>query len=444
MQRTVLIVAVVVLTASLAGAPGPASAQSNDELVTLTIEVVNPSSNQRLGDVTLVVSWDGGQERVTTASNGQALVDVPEAASVEITTDDDRYTRNEPYRIRVATERSHTIEVSRKADLDVVVTDAEGTVSDARVTLAQDGIEVVSGRTDDEGRYQSGTVAQGEYTLSVVKPGYYRTTRTVIVAGSPEERVSIERGRVDYDLIVEDPRFDPAQPVADATVSIEGVGEVSTDDNGAATPLLPVNSRLEVTVSKDGYGTVTETVTTTESEGSLVFELSREPSLSLTAVNERVVVGEVVPVEVTDAYGDPASGVTVRLDGEAVAQTDENGRATVRIESAGDHELTARGQGVTSEAVTVRGVGEGAETATADAQGTEAPETATGTTAPGDDAGSSPLTTFGPVVLVLLFVAVGAAYLYQRRQAGAPNPWADEEEGADADAAETGDDEEQW
>jgi hypothetical protein len=442
MQRTALIVAVVVLTASLAGAPAPASAQSDDELVTLTIEVVNPSSNQRLGDVTLVVSWDGGQERVTTASNGQALVDVPEAASVEITTDDDQYTRNEPYRIRVATERSHTIEVSRKADLDVTVTDAEGSVPDARVTLAQDGIEVVSGRTDAEGRYQSGTVAQGEYTLSVVKPGYYRTTRTVIVAGSPDETVSIERGRVDYDVIVEDPRFDPAQPVADATVSVEGVGEVTTDDNGAATPLLPVNSRLEVTVSKEGYGTVTETVTTTESEGSLVFELSREPSLSLTAVNERVVVGEVVPVEVTDAYGDPASGVTVRIDGEAVAQTDENGRATVRIESAGEHELTARGQGVTSEAVTVRGVGEGGETATAAAQETAAQETGTRTTAPGDDTGSSPLTTFGPVVVVLLLVVVGAAFLYQRRRSDASNPWADEEEEEAGDGSEAGDDEE--
>jgi hypothetical protein len=41
---------------------------------------------------------------------------------------------------------------------------------------------------------------------------------------------------------------------------------------------------------------------------------------------------------------------------------------------------------------------------------------------------------------VLLLVAVGAAYLSQRRRADASNPWADEEEG---DASATGDDE-QW
>ncbi|AUV82300.1 hypothetical protein C2R22_12140 [Salinigranum rubrum] len=441
MQRNALIVAGLVVVASLAGAPGTALAQSDDELVTLTIEVVNPSSNQRLGGVTLVATWNGGEERVTTASNGQALIDVPEAATVEITTDDDQYTRNEPYRIRVATERSHTIEVSRKADLDVVVNDAEGPVANARVTLSQDGVEVVSGRTDSDGLYQSGTVAQGEYTLAVVKPGYYRTTQDIVVAGSPERTVSIERGRVDYDVVVEDPHFDPARPVADATVSVQGVGEVQTDDNGAATQLLPVNSRLEVTVSKEGYETATETVTTNESESSLVFELSREATLSLTPVNTRVVVGEVVPVEVTNAYGEPASGVTVRLDGEAVARTDENGRATVRIESGGEHELTARGGGATSEAVTVRGVGEGGETATAETQETTEPETTRATTAPAGDSGPSPLTTFGPLVVVVLLIAVGAAYLYRRRRDDAPNPWADDEE---EEEPEADDDDEMW
>ncbi len=442
MQRTALIVAGLVVAASLAGVPGSALAQSDDKLVTLTIDVVNPSSNQRLGGVTLVATWDGGQERATTASNGRALIDVPEAATVEITTDDDQYIRNEPYRIRVATERSHTIEVSRKADLDVVVTDAEGPVADARVTLSQDGVEVVSGRTDSEGLYQSGTVAQGEYTLAVVKPGYYRTTREVVVAGSPERTVSIERGRVDYDVVVEDPYFDPARPVADATVSIDEVGEVRTDDNGAATQLLPVNSRFEVTVSKEGYETATETVTTNESEGSLVFELSREPTLSLTPLNTQVVVGEVVPVEVTNAYGEPAAGVTVRLDGETVAQTDENGRATVRIESSGEHELTARGGGVTSEAVTVQGVGEDGETTSTETQETTAPETSVATTVPAEGTGPSPLTVYGPVVVVVLVVALGAAYLYRRRRANAPNPWADDED--EEGEPDTDDEEETW
>ena len=97
MQRISLIVAGFVLVASLAGAAGPALAQS-DDMVTLTIEVVNPSTNQRLGGVTLLATWDGGESRATTASNGMVFIDVPEAASVEITPDDPSYTRNEPDR----------------------------------------------------------------------------------------------------------------------------------------------------------------------------------------------------------------------------------------------------------------------------------------------------------------------------------------------------------
>lgn len=431
MQRTTLFVVGLVLTASLAGAAGPALAQSDDDVVTLTIEVVNPSTNQRLGGVTLVATWDGGGEsRVTTASNGRVFIDVPEAASVEITPDDASYTRNDPYRIRVATEREHTIEVFRKADLDVVVDDAEGPVEDARVALAQDGIEVVSGRTDADGLFQSGTVAQGRYTLTAVKPGYYRFTEEVIVAGSPEETVRIERGRVDYDIVVEDPHFDPAEPVSDATVSIDGVGEFQTDQRGGAAVLLPVNSEVEIDVSKDGYETVTRTASVNESAGSVAFDISREPSLSLTALNERVVVGEVVPVEVTNAYGEPASGVAILVDGERVARTDSNGRATVRIQESGDRSIQARQGETTSASVTIRGIGEGSEGGEG-AQTATAQETTAATTAPAEGSGSSPLTTYGPIVaaIVGLLVVLGLVALYWRRRkdrTADPSAWADD------------------
>ncbi|WP_136590185.1 carboxypeptidase regulatory-like domain-containing protein [Salinigranum halophilum] len=426
MQRISLIVAGFVLVASLAGAAGPALAQS-DDMVTLTIEVVNPSTNQRLGGVTLLATWDGGESRATTASNGMVFIDVPEAASVEITPDDPSYTRNEPYFIRVATEREHTIEVFRKADIDVSVRDAEGPVADARVALSQDGIEAVSGRTDTDGQFRSGTIAQGRYTVTVVKAGYYRTTQDVIVAGSPEETVQIERGRVDYDILVEDPHFDPAEPVSNATVSIEGAGESVTDDRGSTASLLPVNSELEVTVSKEGYESVTRTVTTNESAGSLAFELSREPGLSLTALNERTVVGEMVPVEVTNAYGEPASGVTILVDGEAVAQTDQNGRATVRIEEPGDRSLQARRGGTTSESVTVRGIGEGG--ATESGATTDAGDQMTGTETD-DGSGGAATGLLGPIVaLVGLLVVLALGVLYWRRRearSADPSAWADD------------------
>jgi hypothetical protein len=428
MPRSPAIVLVVglVVVASLAGAAGSAAAQSDSEVVTLTIEVVNPSTNQRLGGVDLVARWNGGEATATTASNGRAFLDVPEAATVEITVEDDEYTRNEPYRIRVATEREHTIEVARQAELDVTVRDAEGPVADARVALRQDGIAVVTGRTDSDGRFDSGTVAQGRYTLSVVKPGYYRSTTEVIVAGSPERTVDIERGRVDYDVVVEDPHFDPARPVSDATVSIERVGDLTTGDRGAASTLVPVNSQLRVQVTKEGYGTATETITVNESAGSTVFSISREPSLSLTVLNERVVVGEVVAVEVTDAYGEPAAGVAIVVDGERVAETDSNGEATVRIEAAGENQLRARRGGTTSDQVTVRGVGEGGAEPTA-AQETE-PATATETATPGSTgSGLGPLAVFGPIVaLVVLGLVLVVGVVYWRRRGG-DDTWTDGE-----------------
>jgi hypothetical protein len=395
--------------------------------------VVVPSSNERLGGVTLVASWEDGETRATTASNGKVFMDVPRGASVEITLDDPEYTRNQPYRIRVATEKEHTIEVARKAEVDVVVSDAEGPIADANVVLRQDDTAVVTGRTDANGVFQSGTIEQGRYTVSVVKSGYYQTTREIIVAGSPERSVTIERGRVDYDVVVEDDHFDPAEPVADATVSIERVGDLTTDGRGAVATLLPVNSELRVQVSKDGYETTTRTVSVDESRGSLTLSISREPSLSLTAVNERVVAGEVVPIEVTNAYGEPAADVELLLDGDPVGRTDANGEATVRIDEPGDHDIQARRGGTTSETVTVRGIGEGSSETQQTETEAAVETTAVRTTETAGDGGfgfRSLLTTVVPLALLLALGVVIALVIVRRR--GIPE-WREPTSEADSD-----------
>jgi hypothetical protein len=424
MQRSALIVVGVVILASLVGAVGSGAAQSDEDLVTLTLDTVVESSNQQVGGVTLVVSWDdGGQERVTTRSNGQALVDVPEGATVEITLDDDEYTRNEPYRIRVATEKQHTIGVSRQADVDVVVRDEEGPVADARVALVQDGETVVRGRTDGDGRFNSGIIAQGTYRISAVKPGYYETVNEEVIAGSPEKTVRIERGRVDYDILVEDPHFDTAEPVPEATVTIRGVGELTTDDRGSAATLLPVNTDVEFVVSKDGYETTSRTVSVGEGTGTAIFEISRNSSLSLTAVNQRIVVGEVVPVEVTNAYGEPAEGVTVLYDGDSVGRTNAEGRLTVRVESTGEHQIRARRGQTTSETVTVTGISAEAATAATDAE--QEQPTESGTTV-ADDSGLLPggltsLLLAAALVVVVLLLVVLVLFL-RRRNEPEPDP----------------------
>jgi hypothetical protein len=426
MELRVLLVVGVVAAAALTGASGPATAQSDEEMVTLTVEVVL-SSNERLGDVTLVAEWDGGESTATTASNGMAFIDVPRGANVDITVESDEYIRNRPYNIRTATEKEHTIEIARKAELDVVVSDAEGPIADAEVVLRQDGFAATTGRTDANGRFQSGTIEQGQYTVEVVKSGYYRTTENVIVAGSPERSVRIERGRVDYDIVVEDPYFDPARPVPNATVSIERIGDLTTNDRGTVASLVPVNSRLRIEVSKDGYETTTETITVDETAGSASVSLGREPSLSLSTLNERVVVGEVVGVEVTNAYGEPAAGVELFLDGERVAETDGNGEARVRISEPGDHELQARRGETSSTAVTVRGVGEGEGETDAEAQETDTATPTTGTETPMSGGSGSGLGgLLGPLLALVVVVAlVALVVVYRRRSRNRGDSWTD-------------------
>lgn len=439
MEWTTRFVVALVVLGALAGASTPAAAQSDETIVTMTIEVVNPSSNQVLGGVDLVATWeDGGRAEATTASNGKAFIDVPEAATVEVVVDDDQYTRNEPYRIQVAVEREYTIDAYGQADLDVVVEDAEGPVEDARVVLSQDDDIVVSGLTTESGLFRSGTIAQGEYDLRVVRPGYYATTRAVIVAGSPEETVTIERGRVDYDIVVEDPYFDPAEGVTAATVRVDGVGQFETDSRGATAALLPVNSDVTIETTKPGYETATRTISVDESEGSVVLSISREPALSLSALNQRIVVGEVVPVEVTNAYGEPAADVAILVDGEVVTRTDDDGRATVPIQEAGERTLQARRGSTTSESVTIQGIGEGSGESTTTAPETDTPAEQSATTeASGSGfAPGSILEALGPVfsivalgvALVALVAVLVLALLYRRRSSGSSDDdWTDGE-----------------
>ena len=371
----VLVAAVVVL----AGVAVPAAGQ---EVVTVTVAVENQSGDP-VGDATVTASWDGGSTVVETAANGKAFVDVPSGATVELNVTHSRYTRNDPYVVKDADARDVTVGVFRKGTIAVGVTDRSGPVADATVVARKNGQIADSGRTDADGQYRTDTIERGEYAVTVVKRGYYRNVTDLRVDGDASTAVGLRQGSVTLTFNVTDPHFDPPRPVGDVTLGIASLGEFKSLTDGEAKTQVPVNSRLELTASKDGYETVSRTIDVEESDRDVDVSVSRTPSLNLSVVNERVVVGESVVVDVAGEYGDPVEGATVVLDGESVATTDRNGRANVRIEETGEHRVVARTSDLTADPATVTGVAAGGETtaeATATETATDAPSTTTSST----------------------------------------------------------------
>ncbi|MFW5964033.1 MAG: carboxypeptidase-like regulatory domain-containing protein, partial [Natronomonas sp.] len=164
----------------LPGAVGGAAAQSGSQ-VTLTVSVVD-QANSSVRGATITASWEGGERTATTASNGRAFVDVPEGETIELDAEHEEYIRNHPLVIEEATERDVTLRVSEKGNATVTVTDAnDETLRNTRVEFRRDGRTAAEGWTDEDGTFSTDTIEQGEYSVAVVKPGYYRETSTVDV-----------------------------------------------------------------------------------------------------------------------------------------------------------------------------------------------------------------------------------------------------------------------
>lgn len=352
MRRSPLVLLTVVL---LVGAAVPAGATQG--MVTLTVTVVNENGST-LSGVTVTASWDDGSDTATTSSNGKALLDVPEGADVYLDAESDRYVRNTPKLVEDASEEEVTVEVGRKGDLAVRTTEPDGALADVRVEVLEDGQLVAEGVTGDDGRYDAPALEQGTYTIYTYKSGYFANQTVITLGVSHTQSVPMRQGTVNVQFTVVDDHFEEPRRLDGATVQVGDVGTVRTTQ-GRASLSVPVNTRVEVTATKEGYGTARRTLRVGESPTELRLAVQLEPELTVTAFNERVVVGQQTLVNVTNAYGEPVAGAAVTVDGEAVAETDADGRARIIIETEGDHEVRATLDGVTSDPVTVAGVPEG-------------------------------------------------------------------------------------
>lgn len=409
MSRGVISVVIIALVgvALAPSAIGGVAAQD----VTLTVTVVDSDGNT-LGDIPVTATWndgDGGPINRTTAPNGQALFGVPEGANVQLTIHDDRYLRNFPYEVENASDQSLTVPVSLSGTATVTVENANGALEDANVILFQDGRTVDSKQTGADGVSTTDPVERNGYGLQVRKPGYLTNGTGLTIDGPTVNRtIQLRRGSAEVEFRVTDDTFATPRPIENATVNIRGGASLPTLSNGLATTSVPVNRDYQVTVSKDGYNSVTRTLRVGEQPVVLNLSIRRTEAVSVTAANDRVVVGESTQVTVTDEYGEPVSNATVRVGDSEIGQTDANGRLTVPIDSPGNVTITVA-DGSLSASTTVESFDPDAtpeptatETATATATETAATET------PGED---------GPGFGVLpALVALAGVLLFARRR----------------------------
>ena len=396
---TAAVAAVVVAAAH--GMVGMAAADD----VTLEITVVD-DNDRPVGDVDVVVTWndgDGGPVERTTTPDGRVLVPVPEGANVEITTDDDDYVRNRPFRVfDVGSGEQVQVPVSEIGRVTFVVEGANGRVPGAEIAIRRPGTSVGTLTTNGSGVVRSGPLELGDYTARVTAPGHLQRQNSFeITRVEKTETISVQRADADVTVSVVDDRFDPAEPVEGARVRLTDLGRtLTTGTDGTVTASVPVNDDHRVRVTRDGYDAERATVRVGEDPASLEVGIQREPSLNVEAVNRQVIVGESTVVTVTDEYEERVDGATVSVDGETVGTTDQQGQVRVPVEAAGEVTIEAS-DGDATATTTVEGVDPSA-TETPTATPTPGVTAATPTPTPGD---SGP--GFGVLAALLAVFAVG-------------------------------------
>ena len=401
-HRSALTIGLLTLLVGAGVVAGTAAAQSQ---VTLTVTVVDQDGDP-LSGIDISATWDdgaGGPSNETTRANGQALIDVPEGANVTLQIHDDEYVRNVPYVVEDAETESIDVAVSESATATVNAVNGDGQPAEnARIRLYRDGNYVVDMNAGSDGTITTRSVEEGEYSVIVTKPGFYRNLTTVPVSGETTTTVRIREGSVLLQATVVDDHFDDPRPIRGANLQVESDngfdGTVPTLSDGTASVSVPVNDRYDVTVTKEGYETVERRVSVAEDEKSIDVEIQRTPEITLSPDNRQVVVDANVRLTVTDEYDEPVANATVTRNGTEVGQTDADGEITATVPTAGNVTFTATsGDLTTTTNVTAfRPDGE-----TTNGAATTPEQTATETTD-----GSGPGFTVALTMAALLAVAV--------------------------------------
>ncbi|PSQ16505.1 hypothetical protein BRD00_10970 [Halobacteriales archaeon QS_8_69_26] len=433
MVRLTVLAVVCAVVASVVAAPvaaavdvgtvdGNADAEGDGEadLVTLTIKV-RTDNGETVGGADVTVSHSQGTNETRTRANGNTLVDVPRGDDVTIEVDHGDYIRNFPVTVSSVGENEEVVvTMYPRATAQVNVEDESGPVEDAKVTLTKLGRNRVAaeGRTDGNGFWQSDQIEAGTYQVAVVKTGYSRTVTELEVRDLVSTTVTVEETTVQVRVRVVDDHFQSPEPIEGANVAIElggqTVKQAVTGSNGNTRISVGVNGQYKIRVTKDGYQTVEDEFILGEEGKEFTYRINRERSLSLTAVNNRVLAGESVLVRVKNAYGERVEGATITRNGTEVGSTDAEGELQVSIPDAGTFEISASKDGVTSDGVIVQGQRAATETPTETPTATPT-ETPTATTTTPENDSVLGLPGFGTVTAALAVLLALAALAVRSR-----------------------------
>ena len=406
--RAVALATLLVL--AVPAALGPAAAQ---EQATVTLTVVD-RADERVGGVDLRVVWNNGEgsENVTTRANGQVLVDVPSGADVEVRVTDDEYLRNRPAAFFGVTGGELEVPVSLPGTARVTVSDASGPIEGADVRLSGNGVTRTV-ETGADGVAVLGPVERGSYGVRVSQPGYLSNSTGVVLDGTVNRSVTLSEADRQLSVRVVDDHFEEPEALAEATVDIQGVATLTTGSNGQRGTTVAVNSDYRLTVTKQGYEAVTRTVSVGESDESVTVAIQREDAVSIETTSDRVVVGEVTRLTVTDEYGQPVGGAAVSVEGSQVGETDDRGVYDLAVETAGNQTVTVSTDGL-SASVVVEGVEPGSQ-ATQSPTETAAPtETATATPTPDPTTTGGGGPGFGALAGLVALLALAAFAVLRR------------------------------
>ena len=406
--RAVALATLLVL--AVPAALGPAAAQ---EQATVTLTVVD-RADERVGGVDLRVVWNNGEgsENVTTRVNGQVLVDVPSGADVEVRVTDDEYLRNRPAAFFGVTGGELEVPVSLPGTARVTVSDASGPIEGADVRLSGNGVTRTV-ETGTDGVAVLGPVERGSYGVRVSQPGYLSNSTGVVLDGTVNRSVTLSEADRQLSVRVVDDHFEEPEALAEATVDIQGVATLTTGSNGQRGTTVAVNSDYRLTVTKQGYEAVTRTVSVGESDESVTVAIQREDAVSIETTSDRVVVGEVTRLTVTDEYGQSVGGAAVSVEGSQVGETDDRGVYDLAVETAGNQTVTVSTDGL-SASVVVEGVEPGSQ-ATQSPTETAAPtETATATPTPDRTTTGGGGPGFGALAGLVALLALAAFAVLRR------------------------------
>jgi len=342
-------------------ATGGAAAQE-EEQVTLTINVTD-SNGDPIGGVDVEATWDGGEAEATTVSNGRTFIDVPAGAEVDITVEDDQYVRDlQPVTVQNAEEQEVDIRMSLSGNVEFVVTDTdnEESIENARLFITHpDSVQPVDVlRTGSDGTVTLEGVEQRAFEVELSRAQYYdeNASFTLDSAGTTQS-YEMERGFTRVDFEVTDSHFSPGEPLEGARVEIEETGDVlTTRSDGIQDTRLPVNDDYTVSVDKEGYDGVTATLELGEERREFSVSIERTPSITISTLNDAVVVGQQTQVTVTNAYDEPVENAAITLNGDTLGQTDASGSITFELPQTDNNTVEASYRGL-EDSVIIEGVG---------------------------------------------------------------------------------------